>query len=128
MIMKIKHRHMLVAALGIDMANAENVRALLASIRAFVGVVAYALAAPSVVKVIKGFGNNVFIIRCTRGYENDIALALAFVSEVNGSGAGMCTLKTSGTIKSLERFAEDAHAIEKLCALAGKPPQQSTAK
>ncbi|MEM0147010.1 MAG: Rpp14/Pop5 family protein [Candidatus Micrarchaeaceae archaeon] len=105
MILTKKHRHILAVALGVNIADMQNVNELLKGIAAFVGVEQYALADPYVEKVINGFNGNVFVMRCVRGYEGSMLTALSFIKQLNSTSTGICTIRISGTIKKLMEFA-----------------------
>ncbi len=100
MILKSKHRYIL--AMSTLPIEAYSEPALLSQLLAFMGYVAYAFAHPS---IIKAFSSNLFVIRCNRSYEKQVIAALAFVKELQGKPIGIYTLKTSGTLKSINGFA-----------------------
>jgi len=47
-----------------------------------------------------------FVVSCTRGYEEKIILALSFIKKLQNTPISICTLKTSGTLKAITRYAE----------------------
>ncbi|MEM3781412.1 MAG: Rpp14/Pop5 family protein [Candidatus Micrarchaeaceae archaeon] len=115
MILAKKHRHILALAFGADMSSKQSAQALLNGLAEFMGLEQYALADPYLEAVLKGFGGSAFVVRCIRGYEGAVLAALSFAKSLNGMPIGVCTLKISGTIKTLLEFAsENRQAIEEL--------------
>ena len=57
------------------------------------------------VHIIKEMG-DMFVVSCTRGYEEKIILALSFIKKLQNTPISVCTLKTSGTLKAITRYAE----------------------
>ncbi len=103
MIKARKHRYLLVVSFPqLDMLDKRNAMLMLDSIRQFVGYASYAFANPIVIKV---FHDNMFVLRCNRGYEKQMALALAFSRRIGDLSIAFCTIKTSGTIKTIKELA-----------------------
>jgi len=63
----------------------------------FMGVPSYVDASPRIIPV----SDNVFIVRVSRNTERQAIAALSFIKSIGNTKLGLCTIKTSGTIKSL---------------------------
>ncbi len=100
MILKRKYRHVLVLSSGEVDAKGWGLNAGLMRI---MGELSYSEANP---RVVSQCAPDLFIIRVNRGFEKRLILSLSFVKEVNGKRLGFCTVKTSGTIKSLLEYAK----------------------
>ncbi len=99
MIFKRKLRYVLVeASEGIDMKDPYKAEKLKRGIQAFMGQLPYFKANP---QVSAQLSDRTFVLSMNRGYERNVVLALAFVKNIDGKRIGFYTLKTSGTIASL---------------------------
>ena len=59
-------------------------------------------------KVLKQFDGTHFAIRVNRGAEGSVVLALCFLKSPSGKRIGLYTLKTSGTLRSLFTYCQEA--------------------
>lgn len=79
-------------------------RSLYSELAKEIGEIEYHIANP---KVMKYIGADCLILRVgLEKYEASIA-ALALIKNINGSGVGLFTLKSSGTIKALQKSTKD---------------------
>ncbi len=77
-------------------------RNIMTEIMKFMGELTFAQANP---KIASQYSPRLFTIKVNRGYEDVIILALSFVRLVSGKKMSLCSLKTSGTIKSLMLYS-----------------------
>ncbi len=96
MLVRKKHRYVLVLA-----SKPVQAKQLLDALRPRLGL-AYALADLS---IIKFFDKDLFAIRCIRGYEGKLIEATALTRSIDQEEIALWSLKTSGTIKSIEEYA-----------------------
>jgi len=102
MILKRKNRYVLaVLFAGADQSPRAN-NTIIDQIKELIGVLEFAKAN---VHIIKEMG-DMFVVSCTRGYEEKIILALSFIKKLQNTPISVCTLKTSGTLKAITRYAE----------------------
>ena len=66
------------------------------------GTLEYVNAYPKIVSVL---GERTFIVRINRGYEDKLILSLCFVRLGGGREIGFRTLKSSGSVKKLKKYA-----------------------
>ncbi|MEM3245638.1 MAG: Rpp14/Pop5 family protein [Candidatus Micrarchaeaceae archaeon] len=93
---KNKHRYLLVrSSVGIDALNAYDIKKALFE---KLGM-RFHLAA---LKIISMQGNYL-IIRCSLKSFDDVVAALTMIKNINGSRIAFYTIKSSGTIKSLQK-------------------------
>ncbi len=99
MIMRRKRRYVLVeSSSSLDVSDRRNYDALRDGLCAFLGEPAFASLN---LQFMRQVAQNAFILRVSRGTEQDLALALAFVKQVGERQIGMYTISTSGAIRAL---------------------------
>jgi len=102
MILKRKNRYVIaVLFAGTDQPPRAN-NTIIDQIKELIGTLEFAKANVHIIKEI----GNMFVVSCTRGYEEKIILALSFIKKVQNTPVSVCTLKTSGTLKAIIRYAE----------------------
>lgn len=84
-------------------------REILSEVMRVVGELGYSQANP---KIASQYTPRLFTIKVNRGQEENLALALAFVRQVGGKKVSLCSLKTSGTIKSLMIYSKKLVGLE----------------
>jgi len=105
MILKRKNRYVLaVLFAGTDRTDhsprANNT--IIDQIKELIGTLEFAKANVHIIKEI----GDMFVLSCTRGYEEKIILALSFIKKLQNTPISVCTLKTSGTLKAITEYAE----------------------
>ncbi|MCL5420117.1 MAG: hypothetical protein M1354_04580 [Candidatus Marsarchaeota archaeon] len=109
MIIRRKFRYLLVEASRDLEINDKKAQASLADgLAGVMGYLEYSEASP---RVMAQVSRKAFIIRCARGQESRLLLALAFVKELDGRGTGLCTIRTSGSIRRLVDSARLLYGI-----------------
>jgi RNase P/RNase MRP subunit POP5 len=99
LIARRKSRYILVeASRDVEMETKEAQIGLSEGIGKIIGEFGYMNASP---KVMRQISPSAFIIRVSRSTEGGVAMALAFVKELNGKQIGFYTIKTSGSMKKL---------------------------
>jgi len=102
MILKRKNRYVLaVLFAGTDQPPRAN-NTIIDQIKELIGTLEFAKANVHIIKEI----GNMFVVSCTRGYEEKIILAMSFIKKVQNTPISVCTLKTSGTLKAITKYAE----------------------
>ncbi len=82
-------------------------REILSEVMKVIGELEYSQANP---KIASQYTPRLFTIKVNRGYEENMVLALAFVRQIDGKKISLCSLKTSGTIKSLMLYSRKLSA------------------
>ncbi len=96
---RIKNRYILAeTSIPLDMGNIVNQAELQTRIMQVLGTIGYSYSNPKIMFA----GEKQFILRVQRSSEESTVLALSFIKSINGRKLGICTIKTSGTIKSLK--------------------------
>lgn len=101
MIIKKKNRYLLVMSSD-DIDAASQGKAIGKEMMQFMGELHYSQANP---RIMAQYNSRMFAIQSSRGHEKQVMLALSFVKNLNGRKIGLYTIKTSGSIKTLENFA-----------------------
>lgn len=99
--MRTKRRYILARILpyGVQVDQKQMYFAVIEAATSLFGDAAVGLAQPAVVFCEGGY----VVVRCRRGAENDIAVALATVTSVADERIALRTVATSGTIHALRR-------------------------
>ena len=105
MILKRKFRYILVES-SIQMDWKALSAEISNKLSAYLGERFYINADP---RVVANCGSNAFILRVNRGSEQDAVLGTCYIIDINGSAAGLYTIKTSGTMRSLLDYASRAY-------------------
>lgn len=99
MITRPKNRYLLVeSSVPLDTRDRVLAERILGAMAFEMGALGYVSANP---KLVYQAGDNCFIIRVNRGYEDGLVLALAFIKKIGEAKVGFYTIKTSGTIRKL---------------------------
>ncbi len=105
MIARRKMRYLMVeASRSLAINDPRNTDMLKGQLLSFMGELPYFKANPQVASQLSG---RVFIMSVNRGSERGVVLALAFIKNIGGTKVGFYTIRTSGTIRSLnDAFGE----------------------
>ena len=107
MIFRKKMRYVMVEASGdVSLGNPVKQEMLKSGMKAFLGELPFFKANPQVAAQLD---DRVFVVSVNRGYERNIVLALSFVKELDGRRIGFCTIRTSGTIRSIKDAFEELY-------------------
>ncbi len=99
MIFKKKLRYILVESTEKARFNEIAVSdAIKKNMLSFLGQLPYFKANP---QIVAQFSEMVFVMSVNRGYERNAVLSLSFIKNLNGKRVGFCTIRISGTIRSL---------------------------
>lgn len=100
MINKVKSRYVLVEASRPVLLEREGADELSRRLISVLGELSFSAANP---RVAKRYDETTFAMKATRATEGHLILALAFITEFSGSPIRFYTLRTSGTIASLNK-------------------------
>lgn len=100
----LKKRYVMFRLEGQRLDEERLKRALYAEALKFFGE--YGLSHAALKLISFDAGKNVGVLRCERGHQDNVLGFLALVSSLGGSPARLVSLKSSGTLKSLESTEE----------------------
>ena len=102
MILKRKLRYVLVFCSD-NIDSERDGGEILDGIMVVMGHLTYNRANP---KIAAQYSERAFAIQVNRGFEKELILALSFVKNMGGKKTGFYTVKTSGAIGKLKKYAE----------------------
>ncbi|MEM3227724.1 MAG: Rpp14/Pop5 family protein [Candidatus Micrarchaeaceae archaeon] len=105
--MKEKQRYILIKAWRpiLESKRRDFERDFYTAMMAVLGELSYSSAHP---KVIKFLDSSHFIVKCTLAGRNSVVVATALIKMVGGETTCFYTLKSSGTLKALQKYYNSA--------------------